>query len=839
MRHVLERIINFVTEHNRITLVVMLVLTGAVVGGITQLDTASQAGASPDQFENNDRVQTQQYIQQQYTNSSERRQNRTIQTVYVWDEDGDALSKESLLAGLQYQQDISTDEDVQAALHDDGVRGIENLVAMRAAGDTNATLDEQLQALENASAAQVEELVGKVISEDPRAQQFLPTDHGEETSSTDRRMLVALDTGPDTDEETREDANSALYETTQEYSEAGLFTLTDESLRDASQHFFGEMVELVLPIALLVILSILVFAYRDLIDVIVGMTGVILSVLWTFGLLGWLGVEAGTMMIVPVVLISGLSIDFGFHIFNRYREQRGPDDGIREPMNRGVRLVTTALILVTITASIGFLANLANPLAVIRDLGVSITLGVISALVIFTTVVPALKISIDGLLERIGLDRRKAALGHGTYLRPALEGSVTLAQRAAPVVLVLAVVIGGLGGLAWTELSEESYQQSDGEVAEWKQQLPGPLGWEPSTVLQQQQHVEAAYQPANADDAIQSQILVVDGVTSDSTLEDIDAGVEQIENEGLVVTQSGIPAERSPLTAMERVAEQNESFAAVLDEHDTNDDGIPDEDLEAVYDAFYAADSGTAEQVVERTDGEYRSVLVTLSLTADFSEASEVVPELDAGADRMEGDGQRTATAAGSLAINDAVLDGIIDGIVLTMVIALLAIAVALIAVFWSMHGSATLGAVVAVPITLVVGLVIGGMFLLDIPLTLLTALLMSLVIGLGIDYNIHVGDRFADELDAGKKPVEALNAAVTGTGGALLGSTLTSAGAFATIALVPHPQLQSFGTIVVIALVTSFLVSLIVLPSLLLLWSRYTDDTVHVAPEAEPTPQD
>ncbi|MXR52949.1 MMPL family transporter [Halovenus sp. WSH3] len=839
MRDRLGQVIDFVTEHNRVTLAVLLVVTGAVAAGIPQLDTSSQAGGSAEQFEDLDRVQAQQYIQEQYTNSSEQQTNRTIQPVYVRNEGGNVLSRESLLDGLRYQREITSDPDVQAALHEQGVRGIENLVASRLAGDANASLDEQIQALSNATDSQVRSAVGQLLAENPRAQQFLPTDHGTATTSTDRRLIVVLDTGPGTSQQDRDEAGTALYERTNEYSEAGFFVLNSDAYQEANQHFFGEMVELVLPVALLVILSILVFAYRDLIDVVVGMTGVVLSVLWTFGLLGWLGVEAGTISIVPVVLISGLSIDFGFHIFNRYREQRGPGDGIRAPMNRGVRLVTTALILVTVTAAIGFLANLANPLPVIRDLGVSITLGVVSALVIFVTVVPALKISIDGLLERIGLDRRKAALGHGTYLRPVLESSVTLARRAAPAVLVAAVILGGVGGLAWTELNEESYQQPDADVAEWKQQLPGPLGWEPSEVRQQQQHVSEIYQPADENDAIRSQILIRDGVTSDSTLKDIDAGVRQIDREGLLVTQSTVQPVRSPVTAMNAVAEENESFAAVLEAHDTNDDGIPDTDLKTVYDAFYAADSATAEQVLERTNGEYRSILVTLSLNADFSDGSEVVPRLADGAATMEGEGERTATVAGSLAVNDAVLDSIIGGIVLTMLIALLAIAVTLVAVFWSMHGSASLGAVVAVPITLVVGLVVVGMFVLDIPLTLLTALLMSLVIGLGVDYNIHVGDRFADELDAGAEPIEALRAAVTGTGGALLGSTLTSAGAFATIGLVPQPQLQSFAAIVVIALVTSFLVSLIVLPSLLLLWSRYTDGVLSVAPDAEPTPQD
>lgn len=55
-----------------------------------------------------------------------------------------------------------------------------------------------------------------------------------------------------------------------------------------------------------------------------------------------------------------------------------------------------------------------------------------------------------------------------------------------------------------------------------------------------------------------------------------------------------------------------------------------------------------------------------------------------------------------------------------------------------------------------------------------------------------------------------------------------------------PHPQLQSFGGTVVIALVTAFLVSLLVLPSLLLFWSRHVADQVTAAQVvAEPTPQD
>lgn len=64
-------------------------------------------------------------------------------------------------------------------------------------------------------------------------------------------------------------------------------------------------------------------------------------------------------------------------------------------------------------------------------------------------------------------------------------------------------------------------------------------------------------------------------------------------------------------------------------------------------------------------------------------------------------------------------------------------------------------------------------------PLTVNTALLLSIVIGLGIDCNIHVSGRAVQELERGASLPDALTAVTTGMGGALLGSTLTTVTAF------------------------------------------------------------
>ncbi|MFB6188837.1 MAG: RND family transporter [Halapricum sp.] len=857
IRSGLSKAIDFVTEHNLLTLALLVVLSVAILAGIPLIDTQSQAGASASAFDDVTAVQKAQYVQAHY--QTDDGPNRTFSSVYVRKADGNVLSKASLLDGLRYQRTVRENASVRTTLYGDGVSGLSNLVATRAVGDSNATLDQQIAALENESAAGVEQLVGATLANDPRALRFLPADHDpSETTATDRRMLVALST--DVDEAQRDRADAALYHTAKDRSDAGFFVLNSLAYDAYNSHFFTQMIELVLPAALILVLGVLAFTYRDLVDVIVGMAGVVLSVLWMFGLLGWLGVSAGLVSIVPVVLVSGLSIDFGFHVFNRYREQREAgakraprsdqrgaqttrehdvDEGIRAPMGRGVKFVTTALLLVTVTSAIGFLANVTNPLGTIRNLGISITLGIVASLFIFVTAVPALKITIDSALERLGLDRHKQPLGHGRFLRPILQRCVTLARRGAPVVLVVAILVGAGGGAAWMGLHQESFQQPDGSVAQWKQDLPDPIGWDPHPVAERLNHVDKVYQPASADAAVQEPILIEGNLTSDGTLDDVQTGVDTIRKQGVLVDQPGVQSVQSPVTAMQAVAEHNASFAAVLDDADTDHDGVPDEDLKAVYDAFYAADSRTASRILERTDGQYRSALATFALDAGYSEADTVVSKLDDGAAEMEGGGARTATVAGNFGVNAAVLDEIVGGILTTMLLALAAIVLTLAVVFKLMHGSATLGLVVSIPIALVMGLVIGGMYVLSIPLTLLTALLMSLVIGMGVDYNIHVGDRFADELREGKSTFEALDAAVTGTGGALLGSTLTSAGAFATITLVPHPQLQSFGSIVVIALTTAFLVSLLVLPSLLVLWSRYSPESVTIPSSGEAMAQD
>ena len=814
----LDRFVDSVTEHNRLVILCMLLLTAGMFVGMTHLDSESQAGGTTDAFPETTAAEKAEYVSQQYSQQASG-PRRVPSVVYVHSADGNALSKSSLIDTLRYQQSVLEEDAVADSMVEGRPTSVANLVAIRAAMDRNPTIDEQIEALESTSETKISSLVQSTLTEDSPALPLLPDSYDPGTSQAEsHRMVFAF--APTDDGSVPADAQRVLYETANDRN--GFFTLGEHAAAAGSQQLNANTLELIVPFALVLILAILAFTYRDAVDVVVGMVGVIVSIVWTFGILGWLGVGAGMTMIIGPVLIAGLSIDFGFHVFTRYREQRGTDEGIRRPMARAMRGVALALALVTVTAAIGFLSNLVNPVVSIRNLGVGITLGVAAAFVIFVTLVPALKVSVDGLLERLGLDRRKTPLGDGSVLRPVLAGSVDLARNAAPVVLVIAVLASAGGAVAWTALDEEAFQQQTGEPAEWKQSLPEPMAWEEPAYNEHSRYVRGSYSAVAADDGDRLQILVEGSVTDGETLTTIATATDR----PTFTDSRSRAALTSPVTVIRSVAAENEGFADVVEQSDTDGDGIPDRDLATVYDRLYEVAPDRAATVVERSDGHYRSLRI-LGPAESAGMTDDRTDELQATATAIESGGvDLRATPVSQASVLASQLEAVTNGIVRVLVLALAAVSVAVVAIYRRVHESASLGAITAVPILMVTGLVVGGMYLLDVPLTLVTALLMSLVVGLGIDYNIHVSDRFAHELDREREPIAALKTAVTGTGGALLGSTLTSAGAFVALLLHPHPQLQSFGVLVILTLVAAFVVSVVVLPSLLVLWLRYGPTT-------------
>jgi predicted RND superfamily exporter protein len=125
-------------------------------------------------------------------------------------------------------------------------------------------------------------------------------------------------------------------------------------------------------------------------------------------------------------------------------------------------------------------------------------------------------------------------------------------------------------------------------------------------------------------------------------------------------------------------------------------------------------------------------------------------------------------------------------------------------------------------PVAFSVSWILGTMHLLGMPFNVLTGMITSLTVGLGVAYSIHLSERYTMELRRRDTIWQAMHESVTGTGGALLGSAATTVGGFGVLSFAILPALQQFGVITGLTIIYAFLASVLVLPSLLVLWTRY-----------------
>ncbi len=127
---------------------------------------------------------------------------------------------------------------------------------------------------------------------------------------------------------------------------------------------------------------------------------------------------------------------------------------------------------------------------------------------------------------------------------------------------------------------------------------------------------------------------------------------------------------------------------------------------------------------------------------------------------------------------------------------------------------------VTVIPIGLVVSWLYGIMYIGGYSLNLVTATIGAISIGVGIDFSIHITQRFREEKRKNSYDV-ALKKTLNGTGIALLGSAMSSIIGFAIMGFAPMPMFASFGQITAIMIFLALISSVFVLPSLLVIVSK------------------
>ncbi|WP_247002097.1 efflux RND transporter permease subunit [Halosolutus gelatinilyticus] len=706
--------------------------------------------------------------------------------------------------------------------------------------DEQPSLEEQIEAIEELDDEEYEQLLEQTLSSNDDEENFalalMPSSYDPGSTEAETRMTsISQSTQTGDGMEEMGGLDDRIVESQLEIRE--LATAQDEDyivfgggiITDEIDRSMGDSLAIVGPLALLFVVVALLVAYRDLLDIVLGVVGIVAVLVWTFGFMGWADIAFNQMFVAVPVLLIGLSIDYAIHVFMRHREQReaeGRSSTVRGSMRIALAGVGAALVWVTATTVIGFLSNLVSPIGPIREFGVVSSVGIVAALIVFGALIPALKVEIDEFLEGRGLDRRKRAFGTGGGRFSEILTIGSIAARKAPLVVLVLVLLLSAGGVYGASQVDTSFQEED-FLAEsppaWTEHLPA--GMSPGE-YHAKDDLEFVNQHFQREDS-QAQILVEadgGGVDDPELLAAIDVARDDAAESDVVYTRAdGEASVQDPLSTMESVAAQNESFNESFRAADTDGDGVPDENVTALYDQLYEADEQAASQVLHRTDGgEYDAARLIVGIEGGAA-VGDTTDEMRAIADDIEdGNGRWSAIATGDPVVSHIVEQDLLNTVLESLLITLVAVFVFLSGAYYLTGNSATLGTVTLLPVAFTVSWILGTMYLIDMPFNVLTGMITSLTIGLGVAYSIHVSDRYMLELERQGNVWSALRTTVTGTGGALLGSAATTVGGFGTLAFAILPALRQFGIITGLTITYAFLASVVVLPTLLVLWTRY-----------------
>jgi len=492
-------------------------------------------------------------------------------------------------------------------------------------------------------------------------------------------------------------------------------------------------------------------------------------------------------------------------------------------MRLGIAGVVLALATAAFSTAVGFLSNYVSPLGSIQDFAILSGVGIVAIFVVFAALVPAVKLELERVFDRRGRDRHTPAVGVGSgLLNRVLSGTATLAQRAPLVVIVLSLLLASAGTYGATSLDTE-FNQADfipQDAPSWTESLPEPFAPSEYEVSENLAYLSDNFRQRG--EGSEGQILIRGNVIAPALLTATDDVVRNTNSSGTVVVGSdGRAAVESPTSVLRAVASENQTVADAIAARDVDGDGLPDRDVAAVYDLLFDAAPERASSVLYRAEnGSYESARLLVGVQGDAS-AQSVARDVRDISSTIEQDAPVRAVATGGPVITAVVQSALFETLVEGFAITLGVILVLLIGMYWWRYRAPGLGVVTVAPVLIALAWLLGTMSVLDIPFNSETVVITSLAIGLGVDYSIHVSERFVDERARHDSLAETLATALEGTGGALLGSAVTTAAGFGVLALALSPPLQRFGIVTGLSIIYAFIACVTVLPCLLVVRER------------------
>ena len=558
---------------------------------------------------------------------------------------------------------------------------------------------------------------------------------------------------------------------------------------------FAQRINLLFPIAILIIGLLHFEAFRTKQGLILPLVTALMAVAWGMGLMGLLKRPMDIFNSPTPILILAVAAGHAVQLLKRYYEEyarlrrESPELDAKAANHEAVILslsgVGPVMLIAGTVAALGFFSLMVFDIATIRAFGLFTGMGILSALVLEMTFIPAVRSLLPAPNEKdIRNELRDSFWGRfprwlGTQLH-------CYNKRRGLYAITALVVLVSAWGMTRIDIDNASKNFFADNL---------PIQQDDAFLNQQLGGTNSLY-------------IMVEGKAADAIKDpQLLAGIDHIQRFAEAQPHVG-----KTLSLVDYIKRMNQAMNADSAEaYQLPADG----NLIAQYLLLYSM-SGEPGDFDSFVDYQYQNAKITVLIkTGSNAYIKTLVTKLEEETRKTFGD-SATIRFGGDVAQTIALTDTMVEGKLRNI----LQIALAIFVISAIAFRSLVAGIIVLVPLALAVVAVFGVMGIAGIPLNIPNSLISAMAVGIGADYAIYWLYRMREEVSKGIEGKTAVVNTQGSAGKAALFVATAVAGGYAVLSLSigynVHLWLSMF---IVIAMLVSVLASLTLIPALVLSW--------------------
>ncbi len=532
-----------------------------------------------------------------------------------------------------------------------------------------------------------------------------------------------------------------------------------------------------LPYGILIMILLLAVSFRSWMGVFLPLLVVIMSIVWTFGLMALVGIKfTFVAMLIPVMLIA-IANDYGIHIIAQYFEslRTNPAKPKRERIREVIKGLGMPIFLAGITTVAGFMSLLSHVLVDARKVGLLSSFGILVAFVLSLGLIPA-------ALLLLRVPKVVAGGAQESKFNKFLEGWTNFFTKRPIFILTIStftliVIALGIPKIV-VDTDPNHYYQAGDPVRVNNEKIADLFGG-----------------------STQLSVLVQGDIKDPDILNQMLSLGEYIKSHSQV---------SQVISIADLISRMNEAFH----NGDSTYRVIPQSrNLIAQYLLLYSF-TGSTSDLDRYVDYDYQKAQIIVRIDrVSTTEINNLIHDIEHYIN-LHHDRTVFTSVTGFASVMGILIDFLVKGQIYSLSISIFLVFLITSVVFRSIKG----GLVSTLPLAMAIILVFGLMGYAHIELNAATAMLSSIMIGVGIDYTIHFLWHLREYIRNGQELIPAIYSTMVHSGKGIIYNALSVIVGFSVLLLSTFMPIAFFGFLIVFSISMCLFGALAILPALIVL---------------------